>query len=132
MDASDVVLDTKIEPLMRPYKKSNIAFYNEFYSANHNTILGSHKKRKPGVVYGIVSFVLRNKNTMDHIADGMLKIVGEDETYISTITGTELIEASLGAQIVKAVAVDYQLESVDINVTDVPQVIEILMTPLVS
>ena len=131
LDAADVILETKIEPLMRPYKKSKISFYNEFYSANHNTILGSHKKKVPNVLYGIVSFVFRNKNTMDHIADGLLKIVGEDETYISTIIGTNLIETTLGAHEAKASAIDFSPASVLFTATDVPQVIEVLMEPLV-
>ncbi len=130
LDAADVLLETKIEPLMRPYKKSKISFYNEFYSANHNTILGSHKKKVPNVLYGIVSFVFRNKNTMDHIADGLLKIVGEDETYISTIIGTNLIETTLGAHEAKASAIDFNPASVLFTATDVPQVIEILMEPV--
>ena len=131
LDAADVILETKIEPLMRPYKKTRISFYNEFYSANHNTILGSHKKRVPTVVYGIVSFRLRNKTTMEYIAVGMVKIVGEEETHISTITGTDLIETTKSEHEAKASAIDFKAANVTFTSTDLPQVIEILMEPLI-
>ena len=131
LDAADVILETKIEPLMRPYKKTRISFYNEFYSANHNTILGSHKKRVPTVVYGIVSFKYRNKITMDYLADVMMKIEGEEESYISTISGTGLIESPLGDHIAKVVAVNYMPKSVNFTSTNVAQEIEVLLDPIV-
>ena len=68
---------------------------------------------------------------MDHTTDAIVKIVGEDEAHISTINGTGLIETTMGAHIVKVVAVDCLPASVEINVTDVPQVIQILLTPVV-
>ena len=131
LDAADVILETKIEPLMRPYKKTRISFYNEFNSANHNTILGSHKKRVANVVYGIVSFRLRNKTTMEYIGDGLFKIVGEEETHICTIIGSGLIETTKGEHEGKATAIDFNAANVIFNATDVPQVIEILMEPLI-
>jgi len=131
LDAADVILEIKIEPLMRHYNKTNISFYNEFNSANHNTILGSHKKRVANVVYGIVSFRLRNKTTMEYIGDGLFKIVGEEETHICTITGTDLLETTMGEHEGKATAIDFNAASVIFTASDLPQVIEILMEPLI-
>ncbi len=131
LESAELVLSGKIEKLMPPFANSNPAFFNEFESANKDTILGSHKKRIPSVEYGFVRFVLRNKNTMDHISEGMVKFVGEEEVYISTITGTELIESPLGLKTVKAIALEYEMVTVVITVTKIEQVIEILMEPLI-
>ena len=128
---ADGLLDNVIEKLMDPFKKKNPKFFNEFTSANKNTVLGSHKKRVVNVDYGIVSFRLRNKTTMDYLAEGLVKIVGEEETYLSTIIGTDLIEITKVEHEAKSSAIDFKAASVIFTASDLPQVIEILMEPLI-
>ena len=129
LEATVVVLDD-IESLMESQEGVNPEFYIEFQSANKKGVLGGHKHRDPKIPIGYFVVILRNKITGDIIFEGLVKIVGEEEVYPTTKTGTQVIESEQGVITCKATAIDFEPANFTVNVTDVQQTITILLTPL--
>ena len=71
--------------------------------------------------------MLKDKNTGNIIVGGVVLIVGETEVYLTSLVGTPIMEAALGAQKIMATAIYYKSTSQDIIVSEVEQTIVILM-----
>ena len=131
LEASEVVLNRAVEKLMPQFKKSQPEFFSEFNSANTDTILGSHKTRNPVIPMGTFKIVLRNKTTLDLIAEGILKIELDEEIYIFKSTLDCIIEEPIGNIKGTAMAINFMPTDFTGVVTNVEQVIEVLMEPVV-
>ena len=116
-----------IEKIIENQAKAQPELYIEFVSANNNGIIGRHKKRNPKIPFGTFIIVLKDKNTGNIIVGGIVMIVGETEVYLTSLVGTPIMEAALGAQKIMATAIYYKSTSQDIIVSEVEQTIVILM-----
>ncbi|MEI6822161.1 MAG: hypothetical protein WCL51_09500 [Bacteroidota bacterium] len=125
LEAAELELSGTIENLMKPFKKINPDFFNEFESANKDTVLGSHKKRS--AVTGLINVILKDKNTLDVIAEGLVKMDGDEEIYLTSKLGSVLIKSEMGLQKGNVVAMGYKPTSFEAAVSEVEQDVVVLM-----
>ncbi len=130
LTAADAIIDNSIEKIMRHFETTNPEFYSEFTSANKDVVLGSHQTRNPAILMGNFKLVIRDKNTLDLIAEALVKIELDEEVYIYNSTKLNIIEEPIGVINGTIMAVNHQTTPFTGNITNVAQTIEVLMEPL--
>ncbi|MEI6823064.1 MAG: hypothetical protein WCL51_14120 [Bacteroidota bacterium] len=131
LEASEVVLNRAVEKLMPQFKKSQPEFFSEFNSANTDTILGSHQTRTPTTPMGNFKMVIRDKNTLDLLTDGLIKVELDEEVYIYKSTKQNIIEEPIGDIKGNVMSPNHKPTDFTGTITNAPQTIEVLMEPLV-
>ncbi|MEI6820739.1 MAG: hypothetical protein WCL51_02305 [Bacteroidota bacterium] len=129
---ADGLLDNVIEKLMDPFKKKNPKFFNEFTSANKNTVLGSHKKRVPKIILGSFTVMLADKFNVNPISFGLLKIIGSKIVYFYDEANNEVIKLPFGEYKGMATALGYMSGIFDVIVNKEEQTVLILLEPEVT
>ncbi len=130
LNAADAIIANNIERLMRHFKKTNPEFFSEFSSANKDVILGSHQTRNPTIPMGNFKLVIRDKDTLDLIAEALVKIDYDEEVYIYKSSKVNIIEEPIGGINGTIMSANHKPTNFTGVVTDVAQTIEVLMEPL--
>ncbi|MEI6822471.1 MAG: hypothetical protein WCL51_11075 [Bacteroidota bacterium] len=131
LTAADVIIENSIERVMRHFETTNPEFFSEFTSANKDVILGSHQTRNPATPMGNFKMVIRDKNTLDLVAEALVKIDLDEEVYLYNSTKLNIIEEPIGTINGNVMSPNHKPTAFTGVITGDAQTIEVLMEPLI-
>ena len=130
LTAADAIIENSIERIMRPFETINREFFSEFTSANVDVVLGSHQTRNPAIPMGNFKLVVRDKNTLDLLAEALVKIDLDEEVYIYKSNKLNIIEEPQGEIKGNVMSPNHKPTDFTGTITGDAQTIEVLMEPL--